>query len=71
MVEIRYGARPIAHRARAPSKHLLMRNEDHHAGIPLGARQPHKTLVHLRDTAPVVEIRPLAAYEMAVSGGGR
>lgn len=71
MVEIRYGARPIAHHALAPRKHLVMRNEAHHAGIPLGASQPRKTLIHLRDTAPVVEIRPLAAYEMAASGGDR
>ena len=26
--------------------------QDHHAGIPLGARQPNKTLVAIRQTAP-------------------
>jgi hypothetical protein len=47
-----------------------MRQHEHHAGIPLGARQPAKTLLHLRETAPVVEIRSLAAYESAAATGG-
>jgi hypothetical protein len=46
-----------------------MRNPEHHEGIPLGARQDRKTLVHLRQTAPEVEIRPLAAYESVAVGG--
>ena len=71
MVEVRYGEHEIARHSRAPHKHLIVRNEEHHAGIPLGSRQPQKTLIHLRDTAPVVEIRPLAAYESAAAGGGR
>lgn len=62
-VEVRYGACQIARHAPAPRKHLLMRNPAHHQGIPLGGRQERKTLVHLRQTAPTVEIRPLAAYE--------
>jgi hypothetical protein len=40
-----------------------MRQPEHHTGIPLGAPQPAKTLLHVRETAPVVEIRSLAAYE--------
>lgn len=71
MVEVRYGDRRIAEHAQAPGMHLIMRNEEHHAGIPLGAHQPHKTLVHLRNTAPTVEIRPLAAYESLAVGGAR
>jgi transposase len=50
-------------------EHLIMRNAEHHEGIPLGARQDRKTLVHLQQTAPVVEIRPLAAYEAVAAGG--
>lgn len=69
-VEVRYGAYQIAQHATAPHKHLIMRNPEHHEGIPLGVRQERKTLVHLRETAPVVEIRPLAAYEAAAIGGG-
>ena len=42
----------------------------HHEGIPLGVRRREgKTLIHIRDTAPVVEIRPLAAYESVAAGG--
>lgn len=70
-VEVHYGGQQIAVHAQAPRKHLIMRNAEHHEGIPLGARQERKTLVHLRQTAPVVEIRPLAAYESVAAGGAR
>jgi len=50
---------------------LVVTQPEHHRGIPLGARQEHKILIHIQDTAPVVEIRPLAAYESAAMGGGR
>jgi transposase len=69
-VEIRYGAQRIAQHLEAERKHQVMRQPDHHAGIPLGARQPAKTLLHLRETAPVVEIRSLAAYESVAAFGG-
>jgi hypothetical protein len=68
-VEVHYGAQPIAVHAQAPRKHVIMRHAEHHEGIPLGARQERKTLVHIRQTAPVVEIRPLAAYESVAAGG--
>ena len=58
-------------RLTAPGRHLILLQQDHHAGIPLGARQPHKTLVAIRQTAPQVEVRPLAAYEFATAGGGQ
>ncbi len=70
-VEVHYGRERIAVHARAPRKHVLMRNPEHHEGIPLGARTERKIVVHLEQTAPVVEIRPLAAYEAAALGGGR
>jgi hypothetical protein len=70
-LEVRYGAYQIAQHAPARHKHLIVRKPEHHEGIPLGARQEHKTLVHLRETAPVVEVRPLAAYESAAFGGVR
>lgn len=69
-IEIRYGSERIATHARAGSKHQVVTRAEHHAGIPLGTRRPDaKTLVHLRQTAPVVEIRPLAAYESLAAGG--
>jgi transposase len=70
-VEVQYGAQQIAVHAPALRKHEIVRNPEHHAGIPLGARQERKTLVHIRQTAPVVEIRPLAAYESVAAGGAR
>lgn len=70
-VEIRYGAQRIATHALAPRKHAIVTQPEHHKGIPLGGQRPDaKTLVHPRQSAPVVEIRPLAAYE-SVAGGGR
>ncbi len=70
-VEVRYGDRRIAHHERALGKHEVVRKAEHHEGIPLGARQPQKTLIHIRSTAPVVEVRPLAAYESLLAGGGQ
>jgi transposase len=69
-VEIRYGAQRIARHRQASRKHVIVTQAEHHEGIPLGVRRPDgKTLVHLRQTAPVVEIRPLAAYENVAAGG--
>lgn len=69
-VEVHYGAERIAEHPPAPRRHLVVIQQEHHVGIPLGARQERKTLVHIRATAPVVEIRPLAAYE-SLAGGVR
>lgn len=69
-VEVHYGAQRIAEHTPAPRRHVVVIQQEHHVGIPLGARQERKTLVHIRATAPVVEIRPLAAYEI-VAGGVR
>jgi hypothetical protein len=70
-VEMHFGSQQIAVHTRAPQKHMLTRNPSHHEGIPLGAKEERKTLVHIRATAPVVEIRPLAAYESMAAGGAR
>ncbi len=71
LVEVLYGERRIAEHTQAPGRHLIVRNEEHHAGIPLGARQQQKTLVFIKQTAPVVQARPLAAYECVAAGGER
>jgi transposase len=68
-VEVHYGGQRIAAHAQASRKHGIVRAPEHHEGIPLGARQDRKTLVHIRQSAPVVEIRPLAAYESVAAGG--
>jgi transposase len=70
-LEVHYGERRIAEHAQAPGRHLIMRNEEHHTGIPFGVRQPHKTLVAIKQTAPVVQTRPPSAYEFAAAGGGQ
>lgn len=70
-VEVLHGARCIAEHHAAPSKHVVVCNLEHHEGIPLGVRQDRKTLVHIRQTAPLVEIRSLDAYESVALGGGR
>jgi transposase len=70
-VEVHYGGQQIAVHAPAPGRHAIVRKAEHHEGIPLGARQERKTLVHIRQSAPTVEIRPLAAYESVAEGGAR
>jgi hypothetical protein len=70
-VEVHYGRERIAIHSQAPRKHVVVTQFEHHRGIPLGARHEQKILIHIQNTAPVVEIRPLAAYESAAVGGGR
>jgi transposase len=68
-VEVRHGGHRIAEHGVAPHAHLIVRDEEHHRGIPLNSRTPHKTLVHFRENAPAVQVRSLAAYESAAVGG--
>jgi transposase len=71
-VEVLYGGARIAVHARAQCRHAVVTRAEHHHGIPLGpARPASKIVVHIRGAAPVVEIRPLAAYESVATGGGR
>jgi len=52
-------------------KHSVLTFPPHHQGIPLGARRAEgKILIHLRQSAPVVKKRSLAAYEHVANGGG-
>lgn len=71
MVEVLYARERIAIHGQAPRKYAVITEPEPHRGIPLGARQPRKTRIHIQDTAPGVEIRPLAAYESAAIGGAR
>lgn len=70
-VEVLYGRERIAVHNQARHKHAVVTQAEHHRGIPLGARRERKTLIHIQDTAPVVEIRSLATYESVAAGGGR
>jgi transposase len=70
-VEVRYSAERIALHAPALRRHQVVTRSEHHQGIPLGSPSTGKTLVHIQQGAPVVEQRPLAAYETLGMGGAR
>jgi hypothetical protein len=67
-VEVHYGGQRVAVHSRVFGKHHIVRLPEHHQGIPLGSPSSSKILIHVRQTAPVVEIRSLAAYESAAGG---
>jgi hypothetical protein len=70
-VEVHHGSQLIARHAPAVRNHQVITADAHHCGIPLGNRtESGKTLIHIRQQAPTVEHRPLAAYE-AIAGGAR
>jgi len=70
-VEVHYGQERIAIHPRSSRRHVVVTQPEHHRGIPLGAREERKILIRIQDTAPVVEIRSLAAYESIAVGGER
>jgi transposase len=70
-VEVRYGAERIAVHAQAVRHHQVVTLSEHHVGIPSGSKQTGKTLIHIEQSAPEVERRPLAAYESLALGGVR
>lgn len=54
----------IALHACSGHRHQVITAADHHAGIPAGTDSANqKILVHIRENAPAVEARGLAAYE--------
>jgi hypothetical protein len=70
-VEIYHASERIAAHDRA-SRHQVVTQFEHHRGIPLGSQsRGEKILIHVRETAPVVETRSLAAYESVADGGVR
>jgi transposase len=71
-VEVHYGGLQIARHQRATRRHQAITERPHHEGIPLGGeRRNGKILVQMRETAPTVEARPLAAYESLAIGGAQ
>jgi transposase len=70
-VEVRHSAARIALHAPARQRHQVVTQSEHHHGIPLGGPSAGKTVVHIQQGAPVVEQRPLAAYETLGMGGAR
>lgn len=52
--------------------HQVITRVEHHEGIPLAAKQNGgKTLIRIQQGAPIVQVRPLAAYESLAGGGAR
>lgn len=71
-VEVHYGSERIAVHARAARRHQVITQRLHHDGIPLGATNGGgKILIHMREMAPAVESRSLAAYESLAMGGAQ
>ena len=69
-VEVRYNAGPIATHRPAARRHEVVRQAEHHEGIPLGTeRRGGKTLIQIRERAPEVETRLLDAYERVALEG--
>lgn len=69
-VEVRYNAGPIATHRPAARRHEVVRQAEHHEGIPLGTeRRGGKTLIQIRERAPEVETRLLDAYERVAMEG--
>jgi transposase len=69
-VEVHYAGQRIAVHRRAAGKHQVVTHRPHHDGIPLAGRTGSKILIRMREMAPSVEERPLAAYESLAVGGG-
>ena len=58
--------------ARAERRHQIVTHRPHHQGITLGSEKTGgKILIQMRETAPSVEVRTLAAYESVAMGGAR
>jgi transposase len=70
-LEVHYGGERIAVHVPAQGQHQVVTLREHHEGIPLGNAPSGKTLIHIAQSAPVVEHRPLAAYESLAVGGTR
>lgn len=71
-VEVYCGNERIAVHEQAKRKHQVITQPGHHEGIPLGQQTAGgKVLVHIREDAPSVESRPLAAYDQFAMGGAR
>jgi hypothetical protein len=68
-LEVRYSSERIAVHTPASRRHQVVTLRHHHVGIPTNNRLGAKTLIHIAQSAPVVEHRPLAAYEAVVGGG--
>jgi len=71
-VEVHAGPERIAVHAKSPRRHAVVTFAPHHQAIPLGGRKASpKTLIHVRQIVPMVEARPLTAYERVAQGGGQ
>lgn len=66
---LHHGERIAAHEC-VDGRHRVVTQAEHHRGIPLGpSNRSGKIQVHLREQAPSVQVRPLAAYNSVMAGG--
>ena len=71
-IEVYCGAERIAVHQQAAGKHHVITQPGHHDGIPFSTSgSERKILIHMREQAPSVESRPLAAYDQLALGGAR
>ena len=68
-IQVRCGSERIAMHSQAVGQHQVVTRSEHHAGIPLSGQLRGKTLIHIQQSAPVVEVRSLAVYESACLAG--
>jgi hypothetical protein len=52
-------------------RHQIITKSEDHQGIPPGRSRPVKTVMHIQPSAPVVEQRPLEAYESVAMEAAR
>jgi transposase len=67
-IEVRHGNERIALHCQAVRPHQVVTQSEHHENIPVGDKATGKTLIHIQQSAPAVERRPLAAYESLAGG---
>lgn len=70
-VEFRCGGERIAVHGQAVGRHQVITRGEHHHGIPLGASSSGKTLIHIEQGVPTVQVRSLEAYESVAIGGAQ
>ena len=70
-VEVRHGGERIAMHGQAEKRHQVITRREHHEGLPLGTNHSGKTLIHIQQGAPAVQVRSLQAYESVAMGSAQ
>jgi len=71
LLEILQHGERLALHPLCPIRHQVLTEPAHHHGIPLGPLgRSARAMVHIRLSAPAVEVRPLAVYDTVAGGDG-